>query len=222
VKTETGVPLTVNIPAEAVPQKVRDVEAQIAAGRRTIAATLALFRGSLREWAIEWARAHSKRVAIAQNAHTLSLGRGEIARLKKEVDEHATGPLADAIEKEFTPERYGDAGAASSGQVATVVKRRFETGIRTLCGTLAPVLAGFGYAPEPLAEDEGRPAPRHDEAAEDDRPRYGRQIELSPDLEDMIAQVADAIADVKVAGAKLELFARQGEREKAAKLWENS
>jgi hypothetical protein len=219
VKTERDVPLTIAGPVEAMPEKVKEVEATIAGAKDVIVTSLGVFRTALRTWATDWMRDRAKRAAIAQNAHTLSLGKGEISRLKQAIEDHAQAPLGKAIADEFTPAKYGSARTASSGQVATVLARRFEQGIRGVLATLGPILGRFGYAEEPLVEEE----PREDEASETDRaPRYLPGLELPGELEDLIEKVAEAITDIKVAEAKLECYGRQREKQMAAELWEKA
>lgn len=195
------------------PAKVRELEAEIRELKARIVTGIAIFREALKEWSGQWMRENAKRVAISQNGRTLALGRGEIARLKRDIDAHIH-TLEGPIDEEFTLERYGDAGSASSGQVHTVIERRFEAGIRKVLATLGPVLVRAGYAHDDHFVESEPPEPG--------RTRYPHSLELPPDLRDHISKVSDAITDVKVTEAKIGYLDKQRDKQLAAELWENS
>lgn len=202
MKTDREIPLTMTGQSPVpYPERVRGVEDHIATTRGAIRGGLEAFRAALHPFAADCLRDAAKRVAIAQNAHTLALGRGELSRLKGAIEEYAQDPLPRAIEQEFTVERYGEASGASSGQVATIIPRRFDDGIRKLLLGIGPILERFGFGKDDAALSA---------------------LELPDDLKGLIAEVVDAITDIKVAEAKLQCFERQREKELAAELWESS
>ncbi len=214
MKTERDIPLmdagAGDIP---YPARVKELVEHIRELKAGIVSGLAVFREALKEFSGQWMREAAKRTAIAQNTRTLALGRGEIAKLKRAIEEHLGG-LEPVIGEEFTLEKYGDAAPASSGQVSALVERRFERGIRTVLATLGPVLERAGYVRDEHWVDA--------EAPEGQRGRYPYVLELPPDLSDLISKVAEAITDVKVAEAKIAYFDKQRDKELAAELWDRS
>src|SRR5207244_12662619 len=120
------------------PARVKELGKQIAELKAHTISRLAIFREALKEFASQWMRDAAKKTAIAQNTHTLTLGRGDLGKLKRAIEDHAAaldGPIAE----EFTFEKYGDAASASSGQVSAFVERKFEVGIRKVLATLNPI-----------------------------------------------------------------------------------
>jgi hypothetical protein len=214
VTTERDVPL---LPTDSLdvpfPARVRELEDQIKIHRAALAETLGIFRKAFHDFAKQWMRDNAKRVAIAQNSHTLRLGREEIARLKQSIDDHGE-KLRRAIDDEFTAERYGEAEAVSSGQVGQLVGRRFERGMRKVLSTLGPLLERAGYV-----RDENWIEPDPDSP----RARLAPQsLDLPSELRGILGQVKDHLIDIKVAEAKISYFELQREKEKAAELWETS
>jgi hypothetical protein len=212
--TERDVPLLPSDSADVpLPERVRDFEERIKVHRAALAETLGIFRKVFHEFARGWIRDHAKRIAVAQNAHTLEMKRDEIARLKEAVEEHGAS-LRRAIDEEFTAARYGEAESVSSGQIGQLVRRRFEGGMRKVLATIGPVLERAGYV-----RDENWIEPDPDSP----RARFAPQtIELPAELHRILGQVKDCLIDIKVAEAKISYFEQQREKEKAAELWETS
>jgi nucleoid-associated protein YgaU len=192
---------------DGLARRLADLEAQ---ARRD----LGTFRAALREFAGPWFRETAKRVAVSQAQATMALGRERIAATKRAIEERIQG-LEAAIAKEFTPERYTATNGASSGQVAPLIERRFETGIRRVLSTLFPVLEAAGYARDEHWLEVEPPQ-------EPPRGRYRTPLELPPDIRDLIGKIVEALTEERVVEAKIEYFGKQREKETAARLWETS
>ena len=195
------------------PARIQALGAKITELTGRVDREIGTLREALTQWAQVWMRDVAKKVAIAQNAVTLGLGRPRIGQLKREIDERAAAVPA-AVAREFTVARYADVTSASSGQVSAVIERRFEDGIRRILQPLGPVLERAGYhRDEHWVEVE---------PAEGQRTRYPHVLELPPDLHDLIGRIAEAITDQKVAEAKITYYDKQRDKEIAAELWEQS
>jgi hypothetical protein len=155
----------------------------------------------------------ARRVAVSQSAVTLGLGRERIAGLKRAIEDRIAG-LEAAIAREFVPERYATAEGASSGQVAPLLERRFEAGVRKVLATVYGTLEAHGYRREqPWLDGEADDATRG---------RLKAHVELPPDLRDLIGRVIESVTEECVVEAKISYFERQHEKEIAAQLWETS
>jgi hypothetical protein len=188
------------------PERVEWLGRRICELKEATTRDLGVFRAALREFAAGWYRETAKRVAVGQSAVTLGLGRHRIHDLKAEIEARILG-LEEAIDREFSVDSALEAArAASSGQVAPVIARRFEDGIRHVLAGLGATLEKYGYARDEHWLDGA----------------HRRPLELPPDLRDRMDQIAEAIAEQKVAEAKIAYYDRQHDREIAADLWENS
>jgi hypothetical protein len=203
-------------PAEEPPSfraRVERLGARICELKAATERQAALFREALREFATHWLREAAKKVAVSQHAVTLGLGETRIAALKREIEERVRG-LEDVIAREFAPARALDTQAASSGQVAALIHRRFEEGVRRVLAVLGPLLEKAGYARDEHWVEA--------EPAEGGRPRFAGALDLPPDLRELMEKIAEAITEQKVAEAKIAYYDKQSEKELAAELWERA
>lgn len=199
--------------AQPYPARIEDLGRRICELGQNTERELAAFRQELRDYAATWMRETARKVAVAQNAVTLSLGRAKIGALKRELDDRIVY-LDDAIAKEFTIDRYAGVREASSGQVSAVIERRFEDGVRRILAQLGPILERAGYARDEHFVDVDAP--------EGQRTRHPLQLDLPSALEERISRIAEWITEQKVAEAKIAYYDKQRDKEIAAELWDNS
>lgn len=118
--------------------------ARIAERRTRVISDLSEFRNALLEWLPQRIRDSAKEIAIAQTDVTLRLPKEKMAALKASIDD-IIAALEVEIETEFTPLKIVDTREVSSGQIASLLDKRVDEGIRRLLFMLTPVLEKAGY-----------------------------------------------------------------------------
>jgi hypothetical protein len=194
-----------------LPQHIRALTERIREDRAGIITKLSILREGLKEFFPLWLRERARLVAVAQEDHTIRMGRDGIGKMKRMVEDHIK-TFADAIDEEFSVENYGDADC-SSGQVAGVMKRRFEHGMRTILSDANRIFRAAGYKKDDTFLEPELPDPTGD--------RPSAPLELPPDIEDLIQEIDDRIVDIKVLEAKIIYFDREREKVIAAELWDD-
>jgi len=190
--------------------KIPELEAQIQELEREADRSLALCRAAMVPFAETWMRDEAKAVAVQQDEHTVRLGRKGILEVKTAIHEHAE-ELRGPIEEEFTSERYARAADASSGQVRTLIARRFDLGFRRILATLYPLLERFGYKKDAQWGEPGT----------DSRPAYPVSLDVPADIRDHIRRIIDALTQGKVCEAKIAYYKKLRGKEIASEIWDS-
>lgn len=192
------------------PDKIPELESQIAGYRADAEAALARFRDALPAFAGAWMREAAKAVAVAQDEHTVTLGREGIRRLKESIKVHARA-LPGPVAEQLAPEAYLDTGDASSGQVRRLIGRRFDQGIRRVLATVYPLLEEHGF------QRDGHWMDPDPEA----RAAYPVSLDLGADLQGHLASIIEALTQIKVCESKIVYYKRQRGRDIASELWDS-
>lgn len=186
-----------------------DIEAlqdRIEACSTRAAGLLELLRQGLCAFAASWCRETAKLTAVNQNEHTLRLGRGRVRSLKHEIEALVDG-LQARIERRFSVAHSLDTDGVSSGQVEPLLERRLRKDIYALLCPLMPLLVRAGYERDATWLDSETPE---------------RNQELPADLNTLIDEIANALAEAKVCESKIVYVDQRHRKHAAERLWEGA
>jgi len=185
--------------------------ARIAERRTRVISDLSEFRNALLEWLPQRIRDSAKEIAIAQTDVTLRLPKEKMAALKASIDD-IIAALEVEIETEFTPLKIVDTREVSSGQIASLLDKRVDEGIRRLLFMLTPVLEKAGYKKDHLFFEKERAGTGLLE----------RRVELPGDLLNILRDIVDTLIELKTDEAKMGVLDRKKARKLAEDMWENT
>jgi hypothetical protein len=182
------------------------------ARKARVIADVADLREALKEWLPQKVRDVAKEIAVAQTDVTLALAKEKMTALKRAIDEYCSG-CGPSIDDEFTVLRFADVRDVSSGQIAALLERRIDAGLRRLLAGLNPILQKHGYRKDHLFF----------EGADVRVPGLlDRRPEVPADVLNLLRDIAETLIELKSDEAKVAVLDRRRARKLAEEMWENA